>query len=124
MPSCKKTIRSTAGYLILALNTMATSHLAPSSEVTTGKKIYHDRCAVCHGNQGNGKTFAANALFPSPKNFTATTTIKQLNRKRMIRSVKKGRPGSAMMPWENILNKREIYLVVDYIRQVLMGLQE
>ena len=124
MPPCKNIIRNTLGYLILALSTTAASHLVPSSEITTGKKIYHDRCEVCHGSQGNGKTFAANALFPSPKNFTATATKKQLNRERMIRSVTKGRPGTAMMPWENILSKQEIYLVVGYIRQVLMRLQE
>ena len=121
---CKKNIRNTLGYLILALNTMAASHLVPSSEVTTGKKIYHDRCKVCHGSQGNGKTFAANALFPPPKNFTARAAKKQLNRERMIRSVTKGRPGTAMMAWESVLSKQEIYLVVHYIRKVLMRVQE
>ncbi len=122
MLSCKKIIRNTLGYLILVLVTIAASHLASSSEATTGKKIYHDRCEVCHGSQGNGKTFAANALFPSPKNFTARSAKKQLNQERMIRSVTKGRPGTAMMPWESVLSKKEIYLVVKYIRQVLMGL--
>jgi len=124
MPPCKNIIRNTLGYLILALSTTAASHLVPSSEITTGKKIYHDRCEVCHGSQGNGKTFAANALFPSPKNFTAIAVKKQLHRERMIRSVTKGRPGTAMMPWESVLNKHEIYLVVDYIRKALMRLQE
>jgi len=124
MPFCKNIIRNTLGYFILALSTIAASHLVPSSEVTTGGGIYHNRCEVCHGTQGNGKTFAANALFPSPKNFTAKATKKQLSRERMIRSVTKGRPGTAMMPWENILSKQEIYLVVGYIRQVLMRLQE
>ena len=121
---CKKIIRNTLGYLILALNTMAASHLVPSSEVTTGKKIYHDRCKVCHGSQGNGKTFAANALFPPPKNFTAGTAKKELTLERMILSVTRGRPSTAMMPWESVLSKQEIYSVVDYIRQVLMKPQE
>ena len=103
MPSCKKIIRNTFGYLILALNTIAANHFAPTSEVTLGKKIYHDRCEVCHGSQGDGKTFAANALFPPPKNFTTRTTKK---------------------PWESVLSKQEIYSVVDYIRQVLMRPQK
>ena len=124
MPSCKKIIRNTFGYLILALNTIATNHLAPTSEVTLGKKIYHDRCEVCHGSQGDGKTFAANALFPPPKNFTTGTTKKELTRGRMIRSVTRGRPSTAMMPWESVLSKQEIYSVVDYIRQVLMRPQK
>ena len=124
MPSCKKIIRNTLGYLILALSTVAANHLAPISEVPLGEKIYHDRCEVCHGSQGDGKTFAANALFPPPKNFTAVTTKKDLPRERMIRSVTRGRPGTAMMPWESILSKQEIHSVVNYIRQILMGLQK
>ena len=121
MPSCKKNIRNTLGYVILALNTVAANHLAPTSEVPLGGEIYHDRCEVCHGSQGDGKTFAANALFPPPKNFRAESNKKELPRERMIRSVTRGRPGTAMMPWENILSKQEIHSVVNYIRQILMG---
>ena len=87
MPHCKKIIRNTLGYLILALNTIAANHLVTTSEVTLGKKIYHNRCEVCHGSQGDGKTFAANALFPPPKKFTTGTAKKKLTRVRMIRSV-------------------------------------
>ena len=39
MPSCKKIIRNTLGYLILALNTVAANHLAPTNEVPLGKKF-------------------------------------------------------------------------------------
>ena len=39
MPPCKNIIRNTLGYLILALSTIAASHLVPSSEITIGKKI-------------------------------------------------------------------------------------
>ena len=124
MPSCKKIIRNILGYLILALNTVAANHLAPTSEVSLGKKIYHDRCEVCHGSQGDGKTFAANVLFPPPKNFRTKSTKKELPRERMIRSVTRGRSGTAMMPWESILSKQEIHSVVNYIRQNLMGLHK
>jgi len=62
--------------------------------------------------------------FPPPKNFTAEATKKDLPRERMIRSVTRGRPGTAMMPWESILSKQEIHSVVNYIRQILMGLQK
>jgi mono/diheme cytochrome c family protein len=124
MPACKKIIINTFGYLALTLNTLAASHMASTSEVLLGKKIYYDRCEVCHGRQGDGKTFAANALYPPPKNFTVKATKKELTRERMILSITRGRAGTAMMPWENILSKQEIYLVVNYIQQILMGLQK
>jgi cytochrome c oxidase cbb3-type subunit III len=122
MYAYKKIVINILGYLILIINTVAANHLVATSEVSLGKKIYHDRCEVCHGNQGDGKTFAANALYPTPKNFTAKVTKKELTRERMIKSITRGRPGTAMMPWERILSKQEIHSVVNYIQKVLMGL--
>ena len=118
----KKIIMNTFGYLILIINTVAANHLVAISEVSLGKRIYTDRCEVCHGSQGDGKTFAANALNPTPKNFTAKVTKKELTRERMIESITRGRVGTAMMPWEQILSKQEIYSVVNYIQKILMGL--
>ena len=118
----KKIIINIFGYLILIINTVAANHLVEISEVSLGKRIYTDRCEVCHGSQGDGKTFAANALYPTPKNFTAKVTKKELTSERMIESITRGRPGTAMMPWEFILSKQEIRSVVKYIQQSLMGL--
>jgi mono/diheme cytochrome c family protein len=42
----------------------------------------------------------------------------------MIRSATEGRPGTAMMPWKNILSKEEIQAVVDYIRRDIMRLKD
>jgi len=125
MHSPKKiTTRKILGFLILSLSTIAASHHTPNSSIALGEEIYQERCQVCHGNLGDGKTFAANALFPPPKNFTLKSTKTELSFKRMIRSVTKGRPSTAMMPWENILNKQEIISVVNYIRQRFMSPQK
>ena len=120
----KKITLKILGFLILSLSTIAASHHVPNSSIALGKKTYLERCEVCHGNLGDGKTFAANALFPPPKNFTSKSTKTELSFKRMIRSVTKGRPNTAMMPWENVLNKQEIISVVNYIRQRFMNPQK
>ena len=125
MHSLKKTTaRKILGFLILSLSTIAASHHAPNSSIVLGERIYHERCEVCHGNLGDGKTFAANALFPPPKNFTSKSTKTELSFKKMIHSVTKGIQNTAMMPWENILNKQEIISVVNYIRQRFMSPQK
>jgi mono/diheme cytochrome c family protein len=117
----KKIAQKILGFLILFLSTIAASHHVPNSSIALGKKTYLERCEVCHGNLGDGKTFAANALFPPPKNFTSKSTKMELSFKRMIRSVTKGRPNTAMMPWENVLSEQEILSVVSYIRQKFMS---
>jgi mono/diheme cytochrome c family protein len=120
----KKITQKILGFLILSFSTIAANHHAPNSTIALGGGVYHERCEVCHGNLGDGKTFAANALFPPPKNFTSKSTKTELSFKRMIRSVTKGRPNTAMMPWENILSEQEILSVVNYIRQKFMNPQK
>ena len=103
---------------------MAANHDNATIHITSGQKIYHDHCIVCHGTKGDGKTFAANALLPPPKNFTAKTSKTELTLGRMIRSVTEGRANTAMMPWKDVLNKHEILSVVNYIRKDLMQLKQ
>ena len=112
-----------AGILLLPGWLVTASHDAPHLDLEMGRKVYQDRCQVCHGTKGNGKSFAANALNPPPKNFTSEPSKKQLNQKRMIDSATNGRPGTAMMPWKDVLTAEEIRAVVHYIRKELMGVE-
>jgi mono/diheme cytochrome c family protein len=109
------------GLLIFPGWLLASSHDAPQPQLELGKEIYLKRCKVCHGIEGDGKSFAANALNPPPKNFTSAQSKKELTWERMIASATNGRPGTAMMPWKDNLSKEEIRAVVHYIRKELMG---
>jgi cytochrome c oxidase cbb3-type subunit 3 len=113
-------IQAIALLMILPGLLVASSHQNPKLALGLGKTIYQKQCKVCHGVQGNAKSFAANALYPPPRNFTSAKSKNELSRQRMIRSVTKGRPGTAMMPWEKNLTAKEIQAVVDYIWHRLM----
>jgi len=95
--------------------------IADPVDSETGRDIFFKHCKACHGNKGDGKTFAANVLNPPPKNFTSEKSKQQLTEKRMIRSVTDGRKDTAMMPWKSRLTAQEIQAVVNYIRQKLMS---
>ena len=112
-----------AGILLLPGWLVTASHDAPHPDLELGKQVYLERCKVCHGTQGDGKSFAANALNPPPKNFTSPQSKKQLTQERMIESATNGRPGTAMMPWKDNLSQEEILAVVRYIRKELMGIE-
>ena len=92
-------------------------------ELETGRDIFYKYCKACHGDKGDGKTFAANVLNPPPKNFTTEASKKELTEQRMIRSITKGRKNTAMMPWQSRLTKEEIRAVVHYIRKKLMQIR-
>ena len=85
-----------------------------------GANIYHNYCSVCHGDKGDGQTRARSGLNPPPRNYTTPNAATELTRERMIHSVTKGRPGTAMIAWETELSPKEIEGVVDYIRTKFM----
>ena len=105
-----------AGILLLCVPQV----FAETVNLEIGRDIFFKHCKACHGNKGDGKTFAANVLNPPPKNFTLEKSKKELTEKRMLESITEGRKGTAMMPWKSRLTKQEIKAVVNYIRKELM----
>ena len=85
-----------------------------------GQRLYVKHCAACHGDDGATAVWARNGLNPPPRNFTTPAARAELSRERMLVSVAHGRPGTAMMPFQNRLVDREIQAVVDYIRAEFM----
>ena len=112
-----------SGFLIGVLLLYALQAFAEETGLDIGREIFFKHCKACHGSKGDGKTFAANVLNPPPKNFISEKSKQELTEKRMIRSVSKGRKGTAMMPWKSRLTSTEIRAVVSYIRFGLMGLK-
>ena len=112
-----------SGFLIGSLFLCAPRVFAEGTDLDIGRDIFFKHCKACHGSKGDGKTFAANVLNPPPKNFMSEKSKQELTEKRMIRSVSKGRKGTAMMPWKSRLTSTEIRAVVSYIRLDLMGLK-
>lgn len=105
-----------SGVAIAGLHDLKSSGQMPPAN------IFHNYCSICHGEKGDGKSKAAGALSPPPRNFTAFT-VKDLPRERMIYSVTHGRPGTAMMPWTTQLSAAEIESVVEYIRATFMPIE-
>jgi cytochrome c oxidase cbb3-type subunit III len=97
----------------------ASGVVASSADHELGRKIYNFRCYYCHGYSGDAKTLAASFVTPRPVDFTHTSPD-ALPRERMLSSIKLGRPGTAMMSFEHILQPNEIAAVADFVRQEFM----
>jgi len=82
--------------------------------------LYRQHCAVCHGENGDGKSQAALVLDPPPKDFTAQKTRNESSRAHIITVLNKGartkdgKP-TAMIPWKNHLSPDQIETLADYI---------
>jgi mono/diheme cytochrome c family protein len=85
-----------------------------------GATVYSQYCVVCHGEKGDGDTRVRRGLSSPPRDFTTAQAHRELSRERMINSVTHGRPGTAMMPFDERLNEDQVAAVVDYIRTTFM----
>jgi mono/diheme cytochrome c family protein len=90
------------------------------SAAVDGALIYSQHCVICHGEKGDGDTRVRRGLSAPPRDFTTSQSQTELTRERMLQSVARGRPGTAMMSFEDRLSADEIAAVVDYIRTTFM----
>jgi mono/diheme cytochrome c family protein len=89
--------------------------------LATGKKLYVNYCAQCHGDAGDGNGPAAKFLYPKPRNFREglfrlVTTVNRLpSDEDLLYVLNRGMPGSAMFPFAHLaeIDRRAL---VAYVR--------
>jgi len=115
------TLLLAAGLSLAFLGTQPTSAFAPAA--VEGKTVYLERCAICHGEKGDGKGPAADLMFPRPRDFTVgefkirtTDSSSPPTDADLINTISNGMPGSAMPAWKGILSQDEITAVAAYIK--------
>jgi mono/diheme cytochrome c family protein len=84
-------------------------------DVMVGEQIYRQYCTGCHGVKGDASTALGHALVPHPRNFTSATEMTHLGPKEVAEAITHGKPGTAMAPWNGILNPEDIRRVTRYI---------
>lgn len=72
-------------------------------------KLYATNCAACHGVNRQGTPGLAPAL--------TATALAGKSEDTLIATVTKGKPGTAMAPFEGRLTKDEIHALVDFVRK-------
>ena len=89
--------------------------------ITRGKEIYATRCAVCHGDQGDGKGSAGVALPLKPSDFRDKAGVAEMRDNYWFWRVSEGgqsapftSKGSAMPPWKGELSVQDRWAVMAY----------
>ena len=88
-----------------------------------GSELFHRYCSVCHGDNGNSKSWAKRSLNPPPANFTDPEVIKRLDRNRMFNVIKNGSKNTAMAGWFVQLTDEEINRIITFIRHKFMKVE-
>ena len=82
--------------------------------LSTGQKIYNERCYFCHGYAGDAQTVAASFLVPPPVNFTRADA-KIFTPAFIVSVLRKGEPSTAMQSFAGILTEAEMEQVAQFV---------
>lgn len=104
-------LAASAGLAALLAVAVATVRAAGADAAA----LYHSYCSVCHGDKGDGRSRAAHALSPIPRDFTSAASRQELTRERIVLAIRHGRPGTAMVSFSTQLSARDIDRLADYL---------
>ena len=82
--------------------------------VASGKKIYEQNCATCHGMSGKGDSPIAASLNPKPRNFVEAKFKYGSDDASLHKTIANGK--GVMPSWKAILKDKQIDDVISYIR--------
>ena len=101
---------------------------ADEAALERGEEVYRTRCALCHGDEGEGDGGAASYLDPRPRDFTqglfkfrSTQTGELPTDEDLFRSITRGVPGTAMPAWGEppfVLAEAERWAVTYYLKRI------
>lgn len=86
------------------------------ASIQKGREIYEKKCALCHGDKGDGKGPASAGLNPKPTNFRESHGEKMTDGEHFWK-ITQGR--GAMPSYEKDLTGEERWHVVNYINTVV-----
>jgi len=91
--------------------------------IARGRELFGRQCVICHGEQGDGAGQFAYLMNPRPRNlkqgkFKLASTQNQVpSDEDLLRTLKRGMPGSAMPPWAH-LPPADLKALVAYVREI------
>jgi DMSO reductase family type II enzyme heme b subunit len=94
-----------------------------NAQLMKGKRLYEQWCAQCHGYEGDGKGYSTDFTFPAPRDFSfgvykfrSTPSGDPPTDDDIIRSIRRGNPGTSMPPWERFSDD-EVKAIVAYVKE-------
>lgn len=107
-------------FSVITGNIVSFSQIARAQEsgqegsLSSGKEIFQQNCAVCHGPKGDGKGMGAEGLIPPPSNFTDPGFWKDKTDSFLAHVISNG---IGQMPaWSESLTPTQIRDVLLYIK--------
>ena len=96
-------------------NPLAADPAAPEN----GMRLFLGKgCAACHGAHADGQGPAARGLSPAPANFAAGKVLHDHSDAYLYWRITEGKHGTAMPRWDGVLEEKERWEIVSFLRSL------
>ena len=99
------------GMGLFVLVAVASARGGDDKRTNDGKRLYSQKCQLCHGLQGNGDGPAAAAFSPGPADFATSSFWQRYDAKAIAGIIEKGR---GQMPAFD-LTSDQTQAIIDYM---------
>jgi cbb3-type cytochrome oxidase subunit 1/mono/diheme cytochrome c family protein len=120
MPAWRDRSQQDRAELAALVRSFAAAAPAPeptAAQLAAGARVYADRCAECHGDDGRGDGFAASQLPVAPSDFHGERPSLEAG----LIALRNGVEGTSMAPWIDRLSEDEMLAVTHFIREFFDG---
>ena len=94
-----------------------------SVEANTGKTLWLENCAFCHGADGSGQNWIGSFLDPSPRDLRDPQFMAFMTRNLLTQRIENGLVNTSMPAWKNVLDSEQIGYIVSYIAEAFHPLK-
>ena len=81
---------------------------------TRGGMLFHEYCALCHGDRGDGRGLRREGLTSSPRDFTDPRWRGSTSPRRVFFAIREGLQGTAMPNWK-ALSEQDGWALTAYV---------
>jgi len=82
-----------------------------------GRKLFAEHCALCHGENADGRGRRSEGLVGRPADFTSAGWRAAMTPDRVFTVIREGKPGTSMPAWRS-LDNRDVADLTAYVLSV------
>lgn len=88
--------------------------LASADARARGGRLFHENCALCHGERGDGRGARREGLTSAPRDFTDPRWRASTSPRRVFFAIREGLRGTPMPAWK-ALSERDGWEITAYV---------
>ena len=88
--------------------------LSSAASKRHGEKLFHEYCALCHGERGDGYGVRREGLTRAPRDFTDEAWHRSTSPRRVYYAIREGVPSTPMPSWK-ALSEQDAWDMTAYV---------